>query len=113
MTIKERCEVMMLAFTFIDTSKREGLDVLNDTLNSLTITVDDFMDFLEGLPHGENARFSVYSDVREFSSEDKGVIRSLLSKAYSQGGKQGTDYATFYFKEIIDECDLANARIQL
>ena len=113
MTIKERCEVMMLAFTFIDHSKQEGLDVMNHTLNSLAITFEDFKDFLEGLPHNENARFAVYNDVSKFSVEDKGTVRNLIFKAYSQGGKQGTDYAVFYFKEIIDQCDLANARIQI
>ena len=113
MTIKERCEVMMLAFTFIDPSKQEGIDIMNQTLNSLSITFEDFKDFLEGLPQNENARFAVYNDVSKFSTEDKGTVRNLIFKAYSQGGKQGTDYAVFYFKEIIDECDLANARIQI
>lgn len=113
MTIKERCEAMMLAFTFIDPSKQEGLDILNETLNSLAITFDDFKNFLEALPHNENARFDVYNDVSKFSSEDKGVVRSILVKAYSKGGKQGSEYAVFYFKEIIDQCDLANARIQI
>jgi hypothetical protein len=113
MTTKERCEAMMLAFTFIDTSKQEGLEVLNNTLKSLSITFEDFKNFIDGLPHNENARFAVYNDVRKFSSEDKGIVRSLVFKAYSQGGKQETDYAVFYFKEIIDECDLANARIQI
>lgn len=113
MTIKERCEVMMLAFTFIDPSKQEGIDIMNQTLNSLSITFDDFKEFLEGLPHNENARFAVYNDVRKFSTEDKGVVRNLICNAYSQGGKHGTDYTLFYFKEIIDECDLANAYIQI
>ena len=75
--------------------------------------MEDFKDFLEGLPHNENARFAVYNDVSKFSVEDKGTVRNIIFKAYSQGGKQGTDYAVFYFKEIIDQCDLANARIQI
>ena len=103
----------MLAFAFIDPSKQEGLEVLHSTLSTLSITFEDFKNFLEGVPNNENTRFTVYNDVRKFSSEDKGIVRSLVFKAYSQGGKQETDYAVFYFKEIIDECDLANARIQI
>lgn len=113
MTIKERCEVMMLAYIFIDSSKQEGLDIFKETLNSLEITFEDFKDFLKTISHCENARFVVYNDISNVSEEDKGVVRNIIGKAYSKGGKQGTDYALFYFKEIITQCDLVNACIDI
>lgn len=113
MTKKDKCETLFLAYIFIDTSTQEGLSLLNDTLSKLSITFEDFKEFLNQIPHNEKTRFSVYEDVRNFSAADKDTVRNLVSKTYLNGGKQGTEYALFYFKEIIDECDLANARIQL
>lgn len=113
MTKKEKCETLFLAYIFIETSTQKGLTLLNDTLSELSIRFDDFKEFLMNLPRNENTRFSVYEDVRKFPSTDKDTVRNLVTKAYLNGGKQGTDYALFYFKEIINECDLANARIQI
>lgn len=103
----------MLAYTFIDSSTQEGLNVFNDILISLPITFIDFKDFVGQSPKNENTRFEIYKDIRRLSPDEKGIVRSVLFKAYSQGGKQGSDYAVYYFKEMINECDLANARIQL
>lgn len=113
MTTKQRCEVAMLAYTFIDTTTQEGVDKISEMLDSLSITLDDFKAFLSQLPRNENTRFTVYNDIRRFSEEEKGIVRSTIYKAFSEGGKQGTEYALFYFKEMINECDLANARIQI
>lgn len=113
MTTKEKCETLFLAYVFLDTSSQEGLTMLNDMLNDLVLSFSDFKEFLMQLPNNEKTRFSVYEDVRKFSKTDKDKVRNLVTNAYLKGGKQGTDYALFYFKEIINECDLANARIQI
>lgn len=103
----------MLAYSFIDPSNSKGVDTFNEILSSLAISFDEFKGFLLNLPTNENTRFSVYKDISLLSSDDKGTIRSILYNAYSNGGKQGTDYAIFYFKEMITNCDLANAYIHL
>ena len=84
-----------------------------DILDSLSITFYEFKDYLSQMRKNGKTRFEAYNEIRGLSSDEKGTVRNIIFKAYSQGGKQGTDHAVYYFKEMIDECDLANARIQL
>ena len=107
MTNKERCIVAMLAYAFIDTSTQNGIDTLRDMLKSLLITFDEFKDFIDKLPSNENTRFLLYGDIRKLSSDDKTIACNIIANAYLKGGKAGTDYAVYYFKEIINNCNLA------
>lgn len=113
MNQKEKCEVAMLAYAFIDSSKQECLSIFGEILNSLSITFEQFAGVLKQMTVDENSRYLVYNDIKSLSSEDKGTVRSILFKAYSNGGKEGTEYALYYFKEMIEKCNLANVRLQL
>lgn len=113
MITKERCAVAVLASAFIDSSTQEGQNVLYDILDSLSITFYEYKEYFSQLRKNGKTRFEVYNEIRTLSSDEKGTVRNIIFKAYSQGGRLGTDDAVFYFKEMIDECDLANARIQL
>lgn len=111
MTNKEKYAAAMLASAFIDFSTQQGLEVLNDTLNTLLITFDELKKYINSFPNKGDARYIAYGEIRKLSSDDKVTVRNIICNAYFKGGKQGTEHAAFYFKEIVEECDLANVRI--
>ena len=113
MTTRDNCAVVFIVYALIDTNKQEGLDILNDTLDVLGITFQDFMEYIEQIPKTESSRFAVYSEIKKLSSQDKGLVRKLMVDAYMNGGKKGDASAAYYFKEIIENCGLATATINI
>lgn len=111
MTNKEKCAVAVLTTAFIDASTEKGVAVINDTLDSLLITSVELKEFVHQFTSNGGTRFQLYNDIRKLSSKDKELVRGVVYHAYSEGGRQGTNHAVFYFKEIIIECGLANVVI--
>lgn len=113
MTTKEKASIMMLVGAFVDASSQAAVNIYNDTLRELSLDFNDFKDFMKQLPQNQDARFIAYDIIRNLSPDDKNIVRRLIVDAYSKGGKQGTQYALYYFKEIIENCNLANAIINI
>ena len=111
MTLKEKYAVTFLAYALVDHSSSKGDDYLKYILNYFSLTAEGFLGYIENLPKGESGRFKVYDEVRCFSASDKGLVRSVIFNAYQEGGNSGNDVTKYYFKEIIEKCDLINVRI--
>ena len=114
MTAKDKYAVAALAFTFISLTQ-DGADTFRDILNTLNISYEEFNNYVKQLPRNENTRYAIYNQIRKLSPTDKGTIRSILYDAYANGGKSKIDasYTAFYFREMIDKCDIANTHINL
>lgn len=113
MTTKEKASIMMLVGAFVDASTQGAINIYNDSLRELSLNFNDYQEFMNQLPRSQEARFIVYDIIRNLSPEDKNIVRRLVFDAYSKGGKQGTQYALYYLKEIVEKCKLANATINI
>lgn len=102
-----------MAYALIDPSTEEGRTTFMLTLEYLLISYEDFVGFLKGMPRNEEARLALYRDIRRISPVDKETVRYIIVNALENGGKSKDEDAIYYFKEMINECDLASGHISL